>query len=490
VKTEAKVTNNFDKRMCKEMKGRRHHRLFLLGLGIYISLQSVSYWSNWKSSHLLEFSAVADKSQQRRPLLQKYLKNSSASTSRYSPLLNHREETTNNSTIQTTLAFPISPHKKWWEDHVDKCATHFSKWKHKKYGWCIRNKPRMSGLLFAKTFKTGSSTAVGVNLRIAARVGQRSLGGGGAAASQSTTLNATSSVVSSSCKTNYKHLYSLKKEQFTGGRKQASSFLWTVVRHPARRALSSYYFYQVGLNRITPTVESMLQYLEATKHNQVIHLHKSSTSVRIKGGIFESLGGLDRTQLQSTGDEAAAHLVKSRIMKEYDFVAVVERWEESLIVLKLLLDLEHDDMIVFPAKSSGGWNWNWQVSGKGKETCFFIPKVDYTLLPPAVDAYLQTNYSVDNVDYLLHAAANRSLDLTIDFLGRELVQEQVQRHVQLTKLVQKHCQSKVIFPCSEEGVWQPQAETACYWRDMGCGFKCVDEVLTYYKNGKLSLSDL
>jgi hypothetical protein len=465
--------------MCnKEMKGR-HHRRFLLGLCIYISLQAVSYWSNWKSSHLLAERQIAAAA----VIADVYLKKSSTSRSR--PLLNPREETTN-ATMQSTLAFSIAPHKKWWEGHVDRCATHFSKWKRKKYGWCIRKKPRTSGLLFAKTFKTGSSTAVGVNLRIAAQVGQRSLGGG--RASESATLNATS-VVSSSCKTNYKHLYALKKEQFTGGRKQSSSFLWTIVRHPARRALSSYYFYQVGLNRITPSVESMLQYLEATKHNQVIHLHKSNTSVKIKGGIFQSLGGLDRTQLQSTGDQAA-HLVKSRIMKEYDFVAVVERWEESLIVLKLLLDLEHHDMIVFPAKSSGGWNWNWQVSGEGKETCFFIPKVDYTLLPQAVDAYLQTNYSVDNVDYLLYAAANRSLDLTIDFLGRELVQEQVQRHVQLTNLVQKHCQGKVIFPCSEEGVWQPQAETDCYWRDMGCGHKCVDYVLTDYKNGKLSLGDL
>jgi hypothetical protein len=86
-----------------------------------------------------------------------------------------------------------------------------------------------------------------------------------------------------------------------------------------------------------------------------------------------------------------------------------------LAVLQLLLDLEDSDMMVFSSKSAGGWTWNWT---KPYTSYFQIPKPN---LPPRVVYYLQNDFTRDNHDFLLYAAANRSLALTMDQLGRAKV---------------------------------------------------------------------
>jgi hypothetical protein len=78
-------------------------------------------------------------------------------------------------------------------------------------------------------------------------------------------------------------------------------------------------------------------------------------------------------------------------------------------------------------------------------------------------------------DVLVYKAVNRSLDLTIDSLGREKVEKAVRDLQIANSLAQEQC-SHVRFPCSSDG--KVQTETDCLIPDMGigCGYKCIDEV--------------
>jgi hypothetical protein len=93
---------------------------------------------------------------------------------------------------------------------------------------------------------------------------------------------------------------------------------------------------------------------------------------------------------------------------------------------------------------------------------------------------LQTTYRKNNPDYLLYAAVNRSLDLTIDLLGRGRVEKGVRQLHNMQALAQEKCLSKAIFPCSANGTWQPGYKEDCYEKDFGCGYRCLDAVLDEY----------
>lgn len=164
-------------------------------------------------------------------------------------------------------------------------------------------------------------------------------------------------------------------------------------------------------------------------------------------------------------------------MPLYDFIAVTERMEESLVVLKLLWGLEHGDIIVSAAKA-GAWSYNWNP----KETCFKIPKSQRT---DAVMNYIKTDFRKENGDFLLHAIANRSLEMTIESLGRDRFNQELQKHRQLKAFTMKHCQNNTTFPCSTSGEWQEGFQESCYDYDVGCGYRCIDDVLDRYESGEL-----
>ena len=81
-------------------------------------------------------------------------------------------------------------------------------------------------------------------------------------------------------------------------------------------------------------------------------------------------------------------------------------------------------------------------------------------------------------DRALHQAANRSLDLTIDKLGRQKFQRYLDIYRQASQLAQSRCLPHVTFPCSAEGVPTPEGETDCLWKDSGCGYECLDAIAT------------
>lgn len=76
-------------------------------------------------------------------------------------------------------------------------------------------------------------------------------------------------------------------------------------------------------------------------------------------------------------------------------------------------------------------------------------------------------------DEVIYRAANASLDLTIERLGRTRFETNLQRFRQAMEAVQEHCGNSPM-PCSPGGVRNKQPP--CLWNDSGCGNACIDEV--------------
>ena len=77
-------------------------------------------------------------------------------------------------------------------------------------------------------------------------------------------------------------------------------------------------------------------------------------------------------------------------------------------------------------------------------------------------------------DTPLYQAANRSLDLTIDLLGRDVFAENMAKFWHANKLARERCLYKEVFPSTSSGEQNPNSK--CLWSDSGCGYKCLDKI--------------
>jgi hypothetical protein len=350
-----------------------------------------------------------------------------------------------------------SQQQQWWERYVQGIARPFPPWKFEKYSWCLLKPAGNLGLIFVKNPKAASSTGAGINMRIAhnAAVAKKKIAAAAAAAAAGN-ITTTHTTDTDSCAQFSKH----------GGwfRKKKHTLLWTNVRDPAKRSLSQFFHFQVSRRGQEPTTRNMLPHLRAQKGFQVAYMTT---------GKHNKNKNTNSTTLQFI------QIIKKEIVNAFDFIALVERMDESLVVMKLLFDLDDKDMIVLSAKSSGGYD-----DGKFERKCFFIQKAFTT---PEVDEYLTTGFKVDNADYLLYAAANRSLDLTIDALGRKRVEEHVRKHRVLQKLAEDKCLTQAVFPCSANGARQTHLSALdCYGEDHGCGYRCVDRIIQEHYESSIS----
>jgi len=191
------------------------------------------------------------------------------------------------------------------------------------------------------------------------------------------------------------------------------------------------------------------------KNHQLVQL-------RTQRGNSGNGGKATRSELQIHEDsnQLFARILREEILSTYDFIAVTERLDESLVVLKLLWGLNDGDIIT-PSSKGGDWTLNWS---RGYKSCFYAPKLNKS---DQVKDYIRTDFRRANGDFLLHAIANRSLDLTIDVLGRERVNREVEKHRRLRSLLVKKCENETIAPCSVDGEFQIESRENCLFSRNG-----------------------
>jgi len=176
---------------------------------------------------------------------------------------------------------------------------------------------------------------------------------------------------------------------------------------------------------------------------------------------------LSHTEYWFTKQKLDPVVIVNNILKDFDFVAVTERMDESAVALSMILDLPLSDVMYLPAKVHGS-------SYDDQPPCDMIKP---SFVSPDMKRVLDTFSNMTYWDTVLYEAASRSLDLTIDRLGREEFEKRLDVYRRAQRLGADRCFARTVFPCSG-GTFHFPNQTNCMWKDSACGSSCLDEVAT------------
>lgn len=368
------------------------------------------------------------------------------------------ESTVNSSAEDDHLARTFTESEEWVETVSDTgvIARAFDPWDNNKPLPCFApddekhyTKPVPlpsihKGFMFMKLMKTGGSTAAGINIRIMRDVAERvqKANDTAAAATISTTANTFQY-----CQGRFEHAWGY--EMLADRERNGTSFTWTLVREPTKRVVSQFFHFIVSRKNKTATDQEFHQYLAGAKETM------SSYYLQV----------LNTEEVAISASNAPSLI--NKLMYEYDFIGVTERMEETAVALMMLLNVKMGSILHLNAKGNGGYD----DGGRGK--CVYI-------VPSHVSEGMQTFFAhrqwqaVVHWDALLYRAANRSLDLTIDRLGRAAFAAQLAKFRHAQAIAHERCLPHEVFPCTSAGVRNPHK--TCLWKDSGCGSDCLDEV--------------
>ena len=263
------------------------------------------------------------------------------------------------------------------------------------------------------------------------------------------------------------------------------------MRDPAERALSTIFFHNISRRR--PSVQFNVP------DDEIIDLLRYSADEH-SGATSQGQGGFqlrytawkdiapyqfyNASRPRRVRHPTALLNVVEETLRNYDFIAVTDRMEESLVAMALLMDVPVADMVVSSSKVSGQ---HYQF--------VHLPHNQYRCLPtvasyvnPRVQRFLESDTfrAANWGDYLLHKAASVSLDRTIDEIGPERFGRALAEYRRLRAQEQEECAPHVQFPCSNTGVPQPNiSKESCYlpFFDFGCGYQCIDDMIARQQQG-------
>lgn len=250
---------------------------------------------------------------------------------------------------------------------------------------CVKeDSPDTQGLFYIKVPKTSSSTLAKITTRIAARQMKRQGG-------QSGEL----------CKIYDPMIHHNAYQLQCAKRNKSKSFLWTIIRHPSDRAIS-HFGMRVNFGQLKPTTEV---FVESLGEKQIFdaNVEMKFLSPFVKPSAIE---------------ESDYENVVQDILNEYNFIGTYERLYESLVVLTMLLDIDVTDVLFdyLPSKIS---------------RCGSLQKPSW--VTPGMEDFLKAPFwqKREKGDYMLYDAIDKSLDLTIEKLGRENVQNKLEQYLKL-----------------------------------------------------------
>jgi hypothetical protein len=311
-------------------------------------------------------------------------------------------------------------------------------------GLNVQQSPSDVGFLFLKPAKTGSSTSAGINLRMARNVARQQ---------QRHDKDNDFEI----CRSRFDHVWA---SDLYANRKADDSFLWTVIRSPGPRIVSQFFHFAVSRLKVEPSDLNFVRYVRGAA--------KKTRSI-----VFDYyLGVLSTVPYEPKNRTSTSQQVETanRILKDYDFIGITERMDESVVALSMLNGLALADVLYLKAKGHGGFD-----DAGYDNTCTYIWP---SFVSKGMQAFFETEEwkEIIHWDNVLYQAANRSLDLTIDQLGRPEFEQQLAKYQHAKEIVHDRCLPVTDFPCSAGGKFAHK--TDCLWKDSGCGMSCMDQVST------------
>ena len=184
--------------------------------------------------------------------------------------------------------------------------------------------------------------------------------------------------------------------------------------------------------------------------------------------------------------------IRALIHDYYDFLIVVERFDESVVALALLTGLDVGDVLVRSSKIAGDAATSASSSSSSSSTSSAALSSEAATTAPRytrkngqcmlhrqqkMSAFLQ-NYTTHSLEWrywnyadeVLWHAANASLDATIDRLGRSTrFQTALQQYYAYKTQVELSCPEPQ--GCTP-GMPPDHVTRGCYSQDFGCGYPC------------------
>lgn len=295
------------------------------------------------------------------------------------------------------------------------------------------------GFMFMKLMKTGGSTAAGINIRIMRHAAEKKR------------VQDNVAGKFQFCQGRFEHSWGF--DMLADREKGGASYLWTIVRDPTMRAVSQFFHFQVSREGTEASDYQFQRYLHAEKNT-------------FSNYYLQVLTNEETPEIFSSGAPA----VINKLFYEYDFIGVTERMDESAVALMMLLNVPMGSILYLNAKGNGGYD-----DGGYKGKCFFIQQSN---ISKGMKKFFDNRHWRATVkwDKLLHQAANRSLDMTIDRLGRTEFDDNLAKFRHAQTLAHERCLPLEVFPCTSSGDRNPNKH--CLWRDSACGSDCLDELAT------------
>ena len=318
----------------------------------------------------------------------------------------------------------------------------------------VQNQPTDKGLLYIKIERAASSTLASVAARIAHAVAIRS---------NANVTRTEGGKVQKICRfRGLAHLWSKRSPDFAA-RNREDTFLWTFFKDPAKRELSIYFFFMIdwkpGERNYTET--DVIDFLNETKFGQLQSLHP-----HIEKEFFEVI----------MNDDALAKQFVQKTVEQMDFLGLVERMDESLVLLSFILDLPVTDVLYLDSKVAGSYMVHpeeWACRQIGRKRKLF----------PSTEQFLRSDRwkEVSKLEQMVYDAVNRSIDVTIDnVIGRDAFNVRLQEFVRAKTLTQDSCSKSVVMTCTADGkINAGRKRSVCYSGDIGCGHLCIDKLFPF-----------
>ena len=394
---------------------------------------------------------------------------------------------------QSDRNWPLIPKHHW--DYMPRI---FYPW-NSTHSWCQRMEEdqdsslMVAGLIYVKVHKAASSTLAGITLRVAHNFETTD--------STTTNSNTTATATATASRRRTRRRRRGGKKRSEKGKKipcashqqhgdshdfqqrdRSRSFMFTSIRDPTQRALSWIFYVSsnTGAKLDDLTVKHRLQarnyFPKKVDSDLPKYDYKKEAGAQV--GYLHTGPNLDQPLWSPTEPTKIQNVSLAlervhQVLQQYDFIMIVERLYESLVVFQLLLNLSTSDILYLSAsKQSGSDAYSYNYGGR-RPGCYHIAK---SVVSPEVATFVSSPewYAQNYQDYVLYQAANRSLDMTIANLGQERFQKALQTFQTMMKQAHEACEGEVVTPCSADGV--PNNETNCYYRDWGCGYPCLDHL--------------
>lgn len=184
--------------------------------------------------------------------------------------------------------------------------------------------------------------------------------------------------------------------------------------------------------------------------------------------IIEEWSAFNASEPTKVKDPKRVQGYVREVVKGYDFIGLVERFDESLVALQLILGLEPNDILYFAVKTRK------QFELSPKENVCLKPLDWNELLSDQVNQHLESDewFSQNYGDHLLYQAASLSLDQTILSLGLDTFSKSLKGFRSLLNQAEESCHP--IFPCSSNGTVQREKSNEDCYEGASCGYKCLD----------------